>query len=127
MTEVIIDTSAWIDFFRNKTGAVGDAVTALIEQDRAVITGPVLAELLQGLKNRQESEALDELLDILQFAEIDRTDWEKTGALLRKLRQKGITVPLTDALIAVVAKRNRYGVLTLDRHFEHLEVSLHPF
>jgi predicted nucleic acid-binding protein len=127
MTKVIIDTCAWIDFFRNQTGVIGDAVSALVERDQAIITGPVLAELLQGLNNRQEGDTLGELLDVIPFAEVIRTDWEETGALLCKLRQRGTTVPLTDALIAVIARRNGYAVLTLDRHFEHLEVPLHPF
>ena len=127
INKVIIDTSAWIDFFRNLTGAVGDAVARLVEQDQAVMTGPVLAELIQGLKTDRESETLSDLLGVLPFADASRTDWEKTGALLRKLRRRGITVPLTDALIAVVARRHKCSVLTLDRHFDHLEVSLQPF
>lgn len=126
MTSILIDTSAWIDFFRNQSGAVGDIVATLIERDQAVMTGPVLAELLQGLRSRQEINPLRELFDVLPYIEISRRDWEQTGDLLRKLRQRGITVPLTDALIAIVAKRNGCAVLTLDRHFEHLEVPLHP-
>lgn len=126
MTSILIDTSAWIDFFRNQSGAVGDVVATLIERDQAVMTGPVLAELLQGLRSRQEINTLRELFDVLPYIEISRRDWEQTGDSLRKLRQRGITVPLTDALIANVAKRNGCSVLTLDRHFEHLEVPLHP-
>lgn len=126
MTSILIDTSAWIDFFRNQSGAVGDVVATLIERDQAVMTGPVLAELLQGLRSRQEINTLRELFDVLPYIEISRRDWEQTGDSLRKLRQRGITVPLTDALIASVAKRNGCSVLTLDRHFEHLEVPLHP-
>ncbi len=126
MTKIVIDTSAWIDFFHNKAGRIGDTVAALIEQDLAIITGPVLTELMQGLKTPQEAKTLNELLSIIPFAEVTRSDWEKTGDLLRNLRRKGITVPLTDTLIAIVAKRHGYGVLTLDRHFEHLEVPLHP-
>lgn len=126
MTSILIDTSAWIDFFRNQSGAVGDIVATLIERDQAVMTGPVLAELLQGLKSRQEIHTLRELFDVLPYIETSRRDWEQTGDLLRKLRQRGIIVPLTDALIANVAKRTGCAVLTLDRHFEHLEVPLHP-
>jgi predicted nucleic acid-binding protein len=124
MNKVVIDTSAWIDFFRNQTGSVGDAVARAIEQDLAVLTGPVLSELLQGVKNRRESQTLAELFGVLPFVEVIRNDWEEAGELLRRLRQRGITVPLTDAVIAAVAKRYRCGVLTLDRHFEHLEVPL---
>jgi predicted nucleic acid-binding protein len=126
MTKVIIDTSAWIDFFRNKTGQVGDAVATMIAEETAVITGPIVSELLQGLRNRQEGKFLSELLSVVPFAEVIRNDWDETGSLLGKLRRRGITVPLTDALIAVVAKRYGYNILTLDRHFEHLEVPVYP-
>jgi len=125
MNKIIIDTSAWIDFFRSQSGVVGDVVSSLISQDQAVITGPVVSELLQGLKNRKEGKALGELFSIIPYVEVKREDWEKAGDLLRNLRQRGITVPLTDALIAIVAKQHGYSVLTLDRHFEHLEVPLH--
>ncbi len=33
---------------------------------------------------------------------------------------------LTDAVIAAVARRHRRAVLTLDRHFQHLEALLLP-
>jgi hypothetical protein len=124
---VIIDTSAWIDFFRRQMTPVGDVVAGLVERDEAMITGPVISELLQGLKNRKESETLGELLNVIPYIEVIRTDWEETGAILLRLRQRGISVPLTDALIAAVARRTGCGVLTLDHHFAHLEVPLHPF
>ena len=41
---------------------------------------------------------------------------------MQDLKHKGITVPLTDALIAVIAKRHRVDVVTLDKHFKHLPV-----
>jgi predicted nucleic acid-binding protein len=124
---VIIHTSAWIDFFRRQTTPVGDAVAGLVERDEAMITGPVISELLQGLKNRKESETLGELLNVIPYIEVIRADWEETGATLLRLRQRGISVPLTDALIAAVARRTGCGVLTLDHHFAHLEVPLRPF
>jgi predicted nucleic acid-binding protein len=40
------------------------------------------------------------------------------------LRESGITLPLTDALIAAVATRHKAQVLTLDHHFSHLKVQL---
>jgi predicted nucleic acid-binding protein len=40
------------------------------------------------------------------------------------LRLSGITLPLTDALIATIAKRNAVPVLTVDAHFQHLTLSL---
>jgi predicted nucleic acid-binding protein len=43
------------------------------------------------------------------------------------LRTQGITLPLTDALIATVAKRKAMPVLTVDAHFQHLSVGLVDF
>jgi predicted nucleic acid-binding protein len=125
MTRVIIDTSAWVDFFRRQTGVTGDAVAGLIERDLAVTTGPVLAELLQGLKSRKEAERLNDLLRVVPYLEPERMDWEQAGTILCCLRRRGVTVPVTDALISVVAKRHGCSVLTLDKHFEHLEIPLY--
>ena len=125
MTKTLIDTSAWIDFFRNSSSRYADAVTTLIEQDAAVITGPVISELLQGLKTQREAETLGELLNVITCIDVSHEDWIITGALLGKLRRNGITVPLTDALIAIVAKQNKCNVLTIDQHFKHLGVPLY--
>ncbi|MFB6264691.1 MAG: PIN domain-containing protein, partial [Bradymonadaceae bacterium] len=47
MTTVMIDTSAWIHFLRDDERRVADAVEELIAEDRAAVTGPVVAELLR--------------------------------------------------------------------------------
>jgi len=56
---VLIDTSAWIDFFRDSSGAAGDMVAELIRLDRAYLTGPVMAELLHGARGKREATQLD--------------------------------------------------------------------
>jgi predicted nucleic acid-binding protein len=43
--------------------------------------------------------------------------------LLQNLRRKGITLPLTDALIGAVAVRKQLPVLTADKHFDYLTVN----
>lgn len=126
MTKTLIDTSAWIDFFRNNSTPYANTVASLIEQDKAIITGPVIAELLQGLKTQREADNLKELLSIIPYVSVKNDDWNATGLLLGRLRRNGITVPLTDALIAVIAKNNDYNVLTIDQHFKHLDVSIFP-
>jgi predicted nucleic acid-binding protein len=58
MTRVLTDTSAWIDFFKSKTGDLGNLVTELIETNQAAITGVIIAELLQGVKQENGSQRL---------------------------------------------------------------------
>ena len=66
-TRVLVDTSAWIDFFRRTEGEVGDTVANLVEEDQAVMTGPVLAELLRGVRSAKEGEELRVLLEALPY------------------------------------------------------------
>ncbi len=122
MNNVLIDTSAWIDFFRSNSGSAGDLVTDLIRRDNAYITGPVIAELLHGVRGKKEASLLNFLFATIPYLEINQNDWNMTGNTLQKLRKNGLSIPLTDVLIASVAIRNNMAVLTLDKHFQHLTV-----
>lgn len=55
---VFVDTAAWISFFRPGESIVGDRVRRLIETDRVVLAGPVLAEFLQGARSEAEAQTL---------------------------------------------------------------------
>jgi predicted nucleic acid-binding protein len=124
MKALLIDTSAWIDFFRGKPGATADAVQLALQLDTARLCGPVKAELLQGAKGAKEKQQLGLVFDAVGNLNTEETDWETAGLALQKLKSSGITLPLTDALIAAIAQRHGTPVLTLDHHFSHLEVSL---
>ncbi|MDI9332813.1 MAG: PIN domain-containing protein [Cytophagales bacterium] len=125
---VLVDTCAWIDFLRNSEGTLGDQVAQLIAEGRAHMCGAVVAELLQGIKkdasnkSKQEAAQLQLLIERIPTVETIEADWYTAGHTLQSLRQKGITLPLTDALIASIAKRNNLTVLTIDAHFKHLGV-----
>ena len=116
---VIVDTSMWIEFFNKKESSHGNTVRRLIENDRAVLAGPVLFELLQGARKPNESATLKKALGILPFLEIRKTDWTDAGNLSCALRGKGITIPMTDILIAALAQTNHCRIATMDRHFDH--------
>jgi len=121
---VLVDTSAWIDFFRRRDGNAGDTVAGLVQRDQAVLAGPVMAELLRGVRGSKEAAQLKTLLGALPYVEVQRSDWEAAGKSLRELRSLGLTLALTDAVIAAVASRCSLPVLTLDKDFEHLSVAL---
>ena len=66
------------------------------------------------------------ILGRLHGLEDERGDWMAAGWSLGSLRRKGITVPLSDALIATLAERRALDVLTLDAHFDHFEIRRLP-
>ena len=123
MNKVLIDTCAWIDFLRSKEGILGNSVTNFIASDSALLCGVVMTELLQGAKGAKEKQQLEFLFSGIEILDLNTKDWIDAGLCLQNLRSKGITVPVTDALIATLAQRNSVSILTIDKHFDYLSVS----
>lgn len=125
MTErLLIDTCGWIDFLRPGNGALGDRVAQALEHDAALMCSVTVTELLQGAKGKKEKTQLEFLFANVGQLAVAPVDWVSAGLALQALRGKGINVPLTDALIAAVARRHGVPVLTVDSHFQHLGVTL---
>ena len=124
MNKILIDTCAWIDFLRSAEGALGNYVARLIENDQALLCGVIITELLQGAKGKKEKQQLEFLISGIEILDINRQDWIDAGLCLQNLRSKGITLPVTDALIAMLATRHSVSVLTIDKHFNHLSVTV---
>jgi predicted nucleic acid-binding protein len=129
LARVLIDTSVWIEFFRQREPYHG-IVTKLIDDDQVVCCGIILAELMQGAKTDKELAVLDDFLQVFTFIPETPELWASAGKLSGKLRRKGITVGLSDCFIAVAAASAKVQVATLDSHFEALfkpaGISLYP-
>ncbi len=120
----MVDTSVFISFFRGASYA--DETANLLKNNRAVITGIIIAELLQGIKNSGDKHRIGELLKAVNSVELTTDLWIKTGLLARSLREKGITLPLTDIAIAQTAIEENLPLFTLDGHFQQIAgVRLH--
>ena len=123
-SRILIDTSAWIDFLRSRGGVLGDAVVRALSDDTALLCGVVIAELLQGAKGQKERQQLEFLFANVECLSVLPDDWHSAGRALQALRLSGITLPLSDAIIAAVAQRHGVSILTADAHFQHLSGGL---
>lgn len=121
---VLIDTCGWVDFLRGRAGALADRVEQAIADDSARLCSVSVAELLQGVKGARERQLLELLFAHVEQLPVLELDWIAAGLALQALRTQGVIVPLTDALLAAVARRHRLPVLTVDAHFGHLSVDL---
>jgi hypothetical protein len=119
---LLIDTCGWIDFLRSGSGPLGDQVAQALESDTARMCSVTVTELLQGAKGKKEKQQLEFLFANVEQLHVEPLDWVAAGHTLQALRGKGITLPLTDALIAAVALRHGMAVMTTDDHFRHLAV-----
>jgi len=117
---VLVDTSYWIEYFNRPGTERAEEVAALIGEDRAVITGIVLAELLQGARTEMELSELRSGLGAVGWVEATADVYARAGRLGFGLRRRGLTVPVTDCIIAAVTETIGGRILTLDDHFEEL-------
>ena len=60
MTGIILDTSVWIQYFRDGSSAESQDVSSLIASDRVVLVGVVYAELLRGARTPRDADTLTE-------------------------------------------------------------------
>jgi predicted nucleic acid-binding protein len=122
MKNILIDTSAWVEYFKgnpNVTTMVPDR-----EAHSVYITGPVITELIQGLKTEKEKEIFTASLESLPRLKITDQDWFDAGTFGAQLRSKGITVPLADLIIYTAAINNHCSICTLDKHFKAINTAL---
>lgn len=113
---VLIDTSAWIAFFRGDEPVASLVDNAL--EGRAALCGVVELELRQGLKPEERNRVLP-LLEATVRLPTEEGDWGRAGDLLAALRRRGVTVPSTDGLIAHLALKHKVALVENDGHFEH--------
>jgi hypothetical protein len=124
-----VDTSVWIDYFRRNDFPGRDFLIGLIEEDGVYIDGTVITELLSGARTEADAALLASCLRGFRFMAADEEFFIRAGARCRLLRSKGVSVPLSDLLIASHCLDGGLILLARDRHFEamaeHLPLRLH--
>lgn len=113
---IIVDTSIWIEYFKNNKN-VGKIVDDGLRKGIIYILGPIISELLQGVKTQKEYNKLSECIDAIPYFECEFKDWVKAGHISFSLKKKGLTVPLTDIVISAVSINRKAKIFTLDKHF----------
>lgn len=114
---ILPDTCAWIDFFNARETPLASAVEYLLQSGEVYTCGVVKYELVQGVRSGKEEKMLASAMQSLFYIEMTESHWLKAGKLTAFLRRKGITIPLSDILIAVIAKEENLTILTTDWHF----------
>lgn len=117
--KIIVDTSVWIEYLKNRP-VLAEALDQHLLAGNIFTVGPVIAELLQGAKTEKDNRELKNSIEGLPFVEACLEDWKLAGGISFKLRRKGVTVPITDCVIAAVAIHRNASVMSYDRHFSHI-------
>ena len=115
---ILADTSVWIPFLRGSGVQFQERLVPLIMADRLATTPVIIMEILTGAKSEKEYDKLNKDMAALRCFDVSSKLWQSACKLGHTLRLKGISVPLTDTLIASVALENNALLLHNDRHYE---------
>lgn len=118
---IVVDTSAWVEFFRRSGHPAATALRRLIEENADLaVTEIVLMELFAGARPGTEVREIRSRLTALPLLRLQGlADYEEAALIYRTCRQSGETIrALTDCLIAVVAIREDATLLHNDSDFD---------
>lgn len=116
---ILVDTSVWVELFRDRSGRVRAALDEVLDGDEAVLTRFHQLELLQGARDEREWSLLREYLDSQVYLEFEPESWIEAARVYFDLRRRGRTVrsPI-DCCIAQIAIEHDVLLLHRDRDFE---------
>jgi len=120
----LIDTSAWIEFFKPRGHPqVKRRVAAALAEGLVVTASPVVVELLAGLDERLPAHAA--AVERIRAMELLDASWEACAAaagVARALNRRGQRVPTVDLMIAGIVRARDCEIWHAgDRHFALIE------
>jgi len=122
---LLVDTSVWSRFLRRRKTDENDPYVVRLRyhlegQDCIHLVGPVLQELLDGVKQRKHFDLLTDYLAPFPLIELIRDDFVEASRLRNHCRSHGIQASPTDFLICAACIRRNYPLLTDDMDFKHI-------
>ena len=97
-----------------------------MERQEVFVAGPVAYELLQGTRTPQEFENIRLKLEDIPHLVTSGTTWVEAAGMAAGLRRRGLTLPMTDILLATLARAHGCRIWSLDPHFTSIPgVRLH--
>ena len=120
MTDTLVDTSAWVAFFRGDPAAVR-RVDPLLGDGRAAINGPIFAEVVSGARTTSHFELLKRLLRGLDRLREPEALWDRVAEHRFALARRGYQASLVDLTIALAALDSGHTLLTRDSDFRRIQ------
>jgi predicted nucleic acid-binding protein len=120
---IVVDTSAWIDYFRGLDAPHTRSVDMALQCERVIVGDLVLVEFLQGFRSADQYTKAADLMDRLEYHDFVGRDVALAAANInRELRTRGVTVRKTIImLIGTWCLMHGASLIHYDRDFEPLE------
>ena len=116
---VLADSSFYIQALREGRDPLKALALAAATRDLAVC-GIVRCEVGRGIREPKVLRRFQATWNVMINVPTDNRLWEAVVFTAWKLDRSGVTLPLTDLVIACCAQRIGAVVLTFDQHFSHI-------
>ncbi len=116
----LVDTSSWIDYLREHESEFGDRVEVLVLSDEAAWCDMTLVELWHGTRGAKEKRELAQMQNDITLVPVDAAVWRFAFKLGLRCREKGLTVPSSDIVIAACATHHKLEMEYRDGHFDNI-------
>jgi len=112
VSDILVDTSVWLEFFRVKDSPYGETLDRLLEEERVCTTNLIKAEIIPGARTPKQFRELKDYFDALPLAREPASLWEEITEVQFRLNRRGINgISIPDLIIAIVAKANGKVIL----------------
>jgi predicted nucleic acid-binding protein len=119
----LVDTSVWIDYLEGGNHWTTDRLDELIQKREVLAyTDLILLEIIQGIREQDERETIEQKLDPLICLEPKRPTIRLAASIHQGMRSKGIQIrSIIDSLIAALSIETGAKILHKDdRDFDFI-------
>ena len=118
---VLVDTCIWSNVFRYKNPIPEDktCLMKLVEDDSALIIGPIRQEFLSGIREINRYVGLREALRSFPDLPLKTELFEMGAEMFNDCRRKGVSASAVDMMVCSAAKYYGVEIWTEDPDFAH--------
>ena len=116
----LVDTSSWVEYLRGRESEAGDRVEVLVLSGEAAWCDMTLVELWHGVRGVKEKRELAEMESEIERVPVNEAVWRLASKLALRCREKGVTVPTSDIVIAACGAAHKLELEHCDGHFDDI-------
>ncbi len=111
---ILIDTSVWIEFFKQNIQFV-EEIVPLLKSKMVITIEPIFSELIYGVRHKKDKEKILSYWSVLPKIEFGSNTMLKASEFANNNNYYNLGIGLMDAIIIKSAIEGNYSVWTLDK------------
>lgn len=121
--KVLVDTCVWSKVLRSEKPDtdLSKELRDLIFDNRVVLIGPIVQEVLSGIKNKKEFTELREKFLVFDFLSLTEEIYVKAAEYFNICKARGLNGGHIDFLICAAVEHYGCNLLTIDSDFKSFE------